>query len=388
MSDSSLSPPASGTTPPPPPRSSPTPKTVEDDYAPLTPIPLGVSKKKGFQSSPSLLDLSPPTTGISTGNTSIQSGNHIGNNNTNAYIQVLQSAETPTIRNISLIVAEDECEAVRATSAPGFVPQLISLPAVAAAEEGLKSGLNATSATMLLPRSNQMDGGNVRNVSVGQMDMDIMMRQQQQDAVVRKAQLRRLKSEGAQALKHSDSDEFDEFDDLDKSDDSHGSDGLADPPVLHHNQSQQQFQPTRSHLRELSFTECGVKDNENLDAIFINRKSASADAATNTSAFQALSNSEAGSIQGVPSLRLARHLHSTISSGSGSLDEAIGALKIRSKTSEGSCSFEESMNLSPKSALQWLKELEAREEQVAEAASSKFLTRRPSPPAATTAKHM
>lgn len=140
------------------------------------------------------------------------------------------------------------------------------------------------------------------------------------------------------------------------------------------------FQPTRSHLRELSFTECGVKEDKRLDSIFISRKSQSARNLSVSKSKASLYTSPNLSMDRVPSIRMARHLHSTISSGgasSASYDENTPSARfIRNGKSEGS--IEESMHFSPKSAIEWLREIEEREEVLAEAASSRFLTRRAS----------
>ena len=317
----------------------------------------------------------------------------------------LQSAETPTIRNISSIVAEDECSAVRAFS-----------------DDLNANDLNLKN-SMLLPRSspnNSNHQGNVcnnsmRNASIGQMDMDIMMRHNQNqnqnetnEMEIRKSdqmQLRRLKSESAATVLTKLGDEEGEDDlisNTDKIDDDKTLLLLVkdDPPSLNNIQQQQHktqlplFQTTRSYLSEMSFTECGVKDIDSLDAIFIDhRKSKNAASAFTLPSASTGKNSKSATLPSldidnaidskrysddtndifaVPSLHMARHLHSTrtISSGSGSfvLDEEVIANR--------SYSFEEaSKHVNQKtSALKWLKELSDRDDQVAEAASSKFLT--------------
>ena len=119
------------------------------------------------------------------------------------------------------------------------------------------------------------------------------------------------------------------------------------------------YQPTREHGREMSFTECGVDD---VESIFAKRKEDSG------GAFEKLP-------RRVPSIHLAKGLNSDTSSWS--FDEMMtygddslnfGGLKLSAAKSHDECVD------SPKSAMDWLRQLQG-EGQVAEAASSKFLTK-------------
>lgn len=403
---------------------------IVDDFTPMSPSPnqtLSSSSRRIHQSSPSLLDLSPArismkhyddpkSTPPKLAEMDQWSGNERLDNHRACDIM------TPTIRNISSVVAEDECGRVRNLDATNSGLAMIPLPpnetsihSFDGSFDGYSGGSKLdsgsehntmSSPTILLPRSKKY--GRIKSLEHFDLDTRVLDGQVTTDEaselakendeyfnVVKESdlsksavKLRRLKSEGCANLgdasqgnkrsegKSVDSDELKSLEEdiflekslLQLSEDASDSEQLRP------------FQPTRSHLRELSFTECGVKEDKRLDSIFISRKSQSARNLSVSKSKASLYTSPNLSMDRVPSIRMARHLHSTISSGgasSASYDENTPSARfIRNGKSEGS--IEESMHFSPKSAIEWLREIEEREEVLAEAASSRFLTRRAS----------
>lgn len=209
---------------------------------------------------------------------------------------ILVGVETPNMNNIS-IVAEDESDKVRTS--------MLDSPM------GRKS--------LLMPRPNS---GNLsvseHNKSAGFLDMQVMLQNMSktnhESPKVSKS-IRRLKSEGTPKRNPKDEVEV---------------------------EGEAEGSPARN-MREMSFTECGVKDQSALASIFNDRS---------TSA-------------GAGSIRLARHLNSASFS-----ECSLDALRITATNDSISSSLDGS------GALEWLKELESGGAgQVAEAASSKFLTR-------------
>jgi len=211
---------------------------------------------------------------------------------------ILVGVETPNMNNIS-IVAEDESDKVRTTM--------------------LDSPMGKKSLLMPRPNSGSLSVSE-HNKSAGFLDMQVMLQNMSktnhESPKVSKI-IRRLKSEGTPKRNKKD---------VDLDGDEEGGGGS----------------PTRN-MREMSFTECGVKDQSALASIFNNRSTSAS----------------AGSI------RLARHLNSASFS-----ECSLDALRITATNDSISSSLDGS------GALEWLKEVETGGAgQVAEAASSKFLTR-------------
>eukprot|EP00814_Leptocylindrus_danicus_P005102 CAMPEP_0116030162 /NCGR_PEP_ID=MMETSP0321-20121206/16678_1 /TAXON_ID=163516 /ORGANISM="Leptocylindrus danicus var. danicus, Strain B650" /LENGTH=277 /DNA_ID=CAMNT_0003504891 /DNA_START=219 /DNA_END=1052 /DNA_ORIENTATION=- len=253
-------------------------------------------------------------------------------------------------------VASDECDGLRHASS-----LLLPRPLEHGANLAVQNSMNAS-----------------YHGSVGQLDMQTLVdaynnnsslhslettSNHSNDATT-KPSIRRLRSEGVTL---SSSDDDDSLEAIMKP--YLALDPTNDNPQQTHKSNLKPFKPTREHGRELSFTECACNV-EDVESIFAKRKDS----------FEKLP-------RRVPSIHLAKHVASDNSS-SFSFDELVdhnaqqqhndNVLNLSHLKLSGTKSYDNNYQEcvdSPKSAMDWLRQLQGESGQVAEAASSKFLTR-------------